>query len=481
VNIDNGSERVPRGPLRVRSPGRRASFAAAITAILVSATVCTTATNPQDGPASATDGPTTGSASASTPAEQPTVISASTLSAARSHIRHVVFIVKENHTFDNLFGTFPGADGATQGKECDGSTVPLLRAPDKPNDINHSFAGGLIAIDGGRMDCFDKLPGGLHGAGYVEYHSDQLPDYFAYASHFALADRFFSSIYGPTGVEHLWTVASQSDRFVDHVRSNMIGNQPFRQYCDDSAERALSFKQLTAQQRDEAFALEDEPDPDQLAQRFWIYRWPCFDIPVLPDRLQQAGVTWRYYLGPGNDWAQPLRMIRHVRYGPEWRHVVSDTAFLPDLEHGHLRSMSWLVPPLKLSDHPPFSICQGENWSVQILNALQHSPDWRSTAVILTWDDFGGFYDHVPPPHVDLYGYGPRVPAIIISPWVRPGYIEHTTLDFSSVIRTVEVLFRLEPLARRDTLASTLFDAFDFTRVPVKPLFRHQQSCAGAS
>ena len=133
-----------------------------------------------------------------------------------------------------------------------------------------------------------------------------------------------------------------------------------------------------------------------------------------------------------------------------YRNVVDVSEFMRDVKARKLPAVSWLTPSFKLSDHPPTSICAGEIWFVTEMNGLMRSPYWSSTAVILTWDDFGGFYDHVPPPHVDLYGLGPRVPAIVISPWARSGFIDHDTMEFASVLRFIETIFDLPPLTSRD-------------------------------
>jgi phospholipase C len=122
-------------------------------------------------------------------------------------------------------------------------------------------------------------------------------------------------------------------------------------------------------------------------------------------------------------------------------------------------------------------MCAGEDWTVEYLNALMKSQYWDSTAVILTWDDFGGFYDHVAPPHVDLYGLGPRVPAIVISPYARPGFIDHTTYEFASVLRFIETIFDVPPLTSRDAQAADMLSAFDFSQQPLDPLVLHQRRC----
>jgi phospholipase C len=388
---------------------------------------------------------------------------------ARSKIKHVIFVVKENRTFDNMFGLFPGADGATTGLTCDGRTVPLKRAPDRGFAAGHSFTDGITAINGGQMNCFTDV-------GYSEFHQNQIPNYWAYAQHFTLADAFFSSIYGPTGVEHLWTFAAQSDRFVDHERPGQLGVGK-RQFCDDPLESAFSFRQLSRADQERVYQLEQQ-GASGAAQvpAYWEARWPCTDIKVLPDELKAAGISWKEYRGP-NEWVQPLRMVRHVRFSSMWKDVVSSDAFIPDLNSGKLPSVSWVSPPFPLSDHPPLSMCRGENWTVRLMNAIMNSPYWKSTAVVLTWDDFGGFYDHVPPPHVDMYGLGPRVPAIIISPWSRPGYVDHTTYEFASVLHFIETIFDVPPMTSRDANASDMLGAFDFNQQPIAPMPLEQRNC----
>jgi phospholipase C len=399
------------------------------------------------------------------------------VSDARSRIKHVVFLIKENRTFDTLFGTFPGADGATTGQLCDGSTVKLRRAADRTDDVEHRFVPALRAMNGGRMNCFDRLWNGGRLQSYVQYHDDQIPNYWAYARRYALADRFFSSVYGPTGIEHLWTIAAQSDRFVDHENRGQYGAGPAREYCEDHRELAWSFDRLSPAERDEALRLENSFRTAGRIHRFWVKRWPCVDIRTLPDLLSAHHISWKDYRGD-NPWVEPFKMIRHIRYGPDWARVVPESQFVRDVGSGRLPAVAWLTPPVGLSDHPPASLCEGENWTVRTLNALMRSPLWPSTIVVLTWDDFGGFYDHVAPPHMDLYGLGPRVPAIIISPWSKPGFVEHATLEFSSVLKTIEELHGLPPLAVRDRVANDILDAFDFSRRPAPPLVLHPRDCA---
>jgi len=397
---------------------------------------------------------------------------------ARKKIQHVVFIVKENRTFDHMFGTFPGADGATTGETCKGRTVHLKRASDTQPDITHSFNSGITAVNGGAMDCFDELIGGAELQGYTQFHRDQIPNYWALAGYYVLADHFFSSVYGPTGPEHMWTISGQSATFVEQEREGQYGTGAPREFCDDPKELAYAFKDaMTQEEQDLAYQAEEAPNIPALVQ-YWEPKWPCVDITTLPDELQEAGISWKYYRGE-NPWADPLRMIKHVRRGPMWKNRVPDTQILQDAAKGNLPAVSWVVPQFEYSDHPGNSMCEGENWSVRLMNALQQSKDWNSTLVVLTWDDFGGFYDHVAPPHLDLYGLGPRVPAIIVSPWAKSGYVESRTLEFASVLTTVQRLFDLPPLTGRNARSSDVFDALDFTQKPLKPLILGERDCSG--
>jgi phospholipase C len=403
------------------------------------------------------------------------------LAAAKRHIKHVVFIVKENRTFDTYFGRFPGANGATTGKRCDGSTVPLVRPADRTPDVEHHFIPGLQAVNGGKMNCFDRLWSGRQLQSYVQYRRDQIPAYWAWAKRYTLQDRFFSSLYGPSGPEHLWTIAAQSDRFVDHEAPGTFGSNDIpREYCDDNQERAWAFKALTEQEQQTVFTLEGSRETAGRIQRFFVSRWPCFDVKVLPDELTYHHVTWRYYRGD-NPFVNPLRQIRHVWFGPEHRNLVTEPDFVPDALNGRLPAVSWLTPPVGLSEHPPGSVCEGENWTVRAIDAVMNGPEWASTAIVLTWDDFGGFYDHVPPPHLDIYGLGPRVPTIVISPWARHGFVDDAPLEFSSVLRMIERLHDLPAMAGRDHVAGDMLEAFDFGGPPRGRMVLPQRDCSNVS
>jgi phospholipase C len=402
---------------------------------------------------------------------------------ARERIKHVVFIVKENRTFDHMFGTFPGADGARTGEMCNGRSVKLKPAGDQALDVPHSFTAGLRAINGGRMNCFDLMSPDDPMRPYVQLGSSDIPNYWRYAKSFTLLDRFFSSVYGPTGPEQLWTVSGQTDRFVEQEREGQYGTGDPREFCDDKQERAYSFKELTPEQQAEAFALQEVPNIPALV-KFWEERWPCANIDSVPAQLQEAGVSWKYYRGD-NDWVDPLRQIEPIRNSSAWKNRVPEAQFIADAGAGKLPAVSWVTPSFAESDHPPMSICAGENWTVRQVNAVMRSKYWKDTAIVLVWDDYGGFYDHVTPPHEDLFGFGMRVPGIVISPWSKPE-VDSRTLDFTSVLRFIQRLHGLAPLdtsggmTGRNARANDMVDLFDFTGKPHKPLVLKERNCPPA-
>ena len=374
-------------------------------------------------------------------------------------IQHIVFIVKENRTFDNYFGTFPGADGATTGMIHTGEVVPLSRQPDRlTHDIGHSFNNAVTAINSGAMNQFDLIPGGQDLSGYSQYLEEDIPNYFAYARYFTLADRMFSSLTGPSFPNHLYTVAAQSGGAINNPNSGGIWG------CDSPQGARVQ-------------VLNDDGTISLV--------YPCFDFTTLADRLEEAGISWKYYapgIGESGFIWSSLDAISHIRFSPLWEeNVVSDTQFVVDALNGDLPSVSWIVTGSGKSEHPPASTCIGENWTVEQLNAVMQGPLWSSTAIFLTWDDFGGFYDHVPPPDVDQFGFGPRVPLLIISPYARHRHISHTVYEFSSLLKFVERRFGLEALGDRDRAANDLLDSFDFDRHPLRPLLLQPRECPNAA
>ena len=379
-----------------------------------------------------------------------------------TQIKHMVFIIKENRTFDNYFGTFPGANGATQGTISTGQVIPLGHTPDRVRDMGHTYQNAATSMNGGKMDKFDVGVAYCNeGGDYMclsQLQQSDIPNYWTYAQIFALADNMFSSLEGPSYPNHLYTVAAQSGGAINNPNDPTNPSAP-SWGCDMSSGS-------TVQVMDGSGNITSQ--------------FPCFDFRTLADSLQDAGVSWGYY-APGKGqvgyiWSA-LNAINHIRNGPLWTtNVFPDTQFIQDAQSGNLPAVSWLVTGNN-SEHPPSSTCQGENWTVQQINAIMSGPLWNSAAIFLTWDDFGGFYDHVPPPSLDVYGMGPRVPLLIISPYAKPGYISHTQYEFASVLKTIETRFGIAALSSRDAQANDTLDSFNFIQAALPPLNLSQRTC----
>ncbi len=209
--------------------------------------------------------------------------------------------------------------------------------------------------------------------------------------------------------------------------------------------------------------------------------FPCFDNTTLGDLLESAGISWSSYApvqnASGYLW-NAYNAVNHIRNSSLWsQRVMPVSQFVTDAQSGNLPAVSWLVPDVDDSEHPPASTCSGENWTVQQINAVMQGPDWATTAIFLTWDDFGGFYDNAKPTNPDYYGFGPRVPMIIISPYARPATVVHTEYDFSSVLKFIEIRFGLPTLTDRDSQAADMTDAFDFTQTPLPALVLSPRTC----
>ena len=355
-------------------------------------------------------------------------------------VQHIIFIVKENHTYDNYFGQFPGGNGVTEGLYR-GRTIHLAHAPDAQPDICHSQACAWQAYDHGRMDNFAF--GNATGLpSYQQYDQDDLAGYWNLASEYVLADNFFSSTLGPSFPNHLLTVGAFTGA-ADNPNNLPNPSSGEGWGCDAG--------------------FTEEVDIIEFGFRFSAE--PCFDVKTLPDELDAAGVSWKYYAPSsetaGYQWSA-LDAIGHIRNGSDWRKVVPYQQFVKDVASGNLPAVSWLIAPYQFSEHPPYSVRAGMQWTLQQLQALIGSSYWPSTVVFITWDDFGGWYDHVPPPEIDSVGLGFRVPLLVVSPFAKPGYILHDQADFVSVVKFIEERFGLPPLTTRDANVSDLANAFNF-------------------
>jgi phospholipase C len=396
-----------------------------------------------------------------------------------SKIEHIVFFIKENRTFDNYFGQFPGAEGATTGVTSTGAVVPLTPAPDvEASDLCHAEGCARTAMNGSQMNGFDIM--GKLGTGtqrfaappnlrsYAQFSEGGIPNYWAYARTYTLGDHMFSSIWSDSFPNHLYTIAATS--------GGVIGVPPLgtgrpNWGCDSPSDwqvQVLSVDQQTT---------------------WWVY--PCFEFRTLGDLVDTAhasneALTWKYYSPAEGDsgylW-NAYDAINHIRNGPDWTvNIVPESQFISDALSGNLASINWVVTPVATSDHPTaggasVSVCAGENDSVAKINAVMQGPQWGSTAMFLTWDDFGGYYDHLPPPQITTYGLGIRLPLIIISPYAKPANISKTVYSFESMLAFAENIFGLPPLLKADTLANNMADSFDFEQTPLPPLILQPRSC----
>jgi phospholipase C len=382
----------------------------------------------------------------------------------RFPIDHVVVIVKENHTFDNYFSGFPGAESTNMTPGGMAGRPPLQLT----YDLCHTHACGLADWAHGRMN------GWSDAHAYDQYTEKDIPNYWQYARHFALADHFFSSMLGPSFPGHFFTLAAQAGWATDNPSQTVPWG------CDDGAGTTVP----------------------TLVKGTCITQqvFPCFDMPTIVDLLP-AGYTWKFYgdkLPPvvGQTWSM-FDAVNHIRNTSAWRdHIVDEGTFDSDVATGKLPNVAFLVPQLLQSEHPPENICSGENWTVGHLNAIMDTGKqadglWWRTAILMTYDDFGGWYDHVPPPRQygcdsqSPYGLGFRLPAIFISPWVKPGSVYKNVAHQASLAKFIEAVFGLQSLNSLDPAAQDgpqtddLLGAFDFTQTPNQPLPLTSRNCLG--
>jgi phospholipase C len=432
-------------------------------------------------------------------------------------IKHVVVIMQENRSFDNYFGTFPGADGIpmVNGKPSVCVPSPVAHTCIVPfvdhADVNGGGPHGAIAarkdINNGKMNGFIHwAPVGKRGCAdefnpvctrvpnvgelpdVMGYHTESdIPNYWTYARDFVLQDHMFEPNASWSLPEHLFQVSEWSARCSQH-------NKP------SSCVNALQYPAPKAWRGD---GLSPGVKPP-------IYAWT--DLTYL---LHKDKVSWGYYVAPGtepdceNDAAttcaavpqnsrtpgiwNPLPYFDTVRNDHQLGNIQSTTRFLAAAAHGTLPSVSWVVPSGTASEHPPNRISRGVAWTTGLINAVMRSPDWNSTAIFLAWDDWGGFYDNVRPPEVDENGYGLRVPGMVISPYAKRGYVDHQTLSFDAYAKFIEDDFlggqRLDPstdgrpdprpTVREDVpILGDLARDFDFNQVPRPPVIlpRHPQT-----
>jgi phospholipase C len=373
-------------------------------------------------------------------------------------IQHVIVVIQENRSFDNLFATFPGADGTTRGTVHTGQQVFLTRAPLVAlQDIYHTYSQYLASYDRGRMDGFDlsrnvstNKAAGTYPYQYV--NPAQISPYWTLAKRYTLADHLFMTQGSDSFTAHQDLIAGGTQ--ISPSRSIVNAPDALPWGCDAPPGTVTSLVTYNG-----IFLANQGP-------------FPCLQYRTLRDLLDAKHVSWRYYTpslasGSSASW-NAFEAISAVRYGSQWHTNISspDTNILRDAAGGDLAAVSWVVPEAGYSDHPGEPVDTGPSWVGQIVNAVGGGKYWDSTAIVVVWDDWGGFYDHVPPRQLDFGGLGFRVPMIVVSPYALHGHVSHTPYEFGSVLRFVERVWSLGCLGTSDARATSIDDAFDFTQVP---------------
>jgi len=392
------------------------------------------------------------------------------LGVGPSKIRHVVVMLQENRSFDTIFGglddngkPFPGADTVSNPNPGEntphnhlGQPVPMSTGLlEECYDPLHYHPNAVTDIDGGKMNGFDHEFAQQENCApspaptnyvYRTLEYAEVSPYWQMGERYAISDRMFepltSASYGP----HLFLVSGQSADTIDNPNGDPWG-------CDNETGVVTVIDQATGGEKG-AVA-------------------PCFTVPTLGDVLDQRGVSWRYYATARTDFGynwSAFASFEDIRFGPDWSEKVINppAQIITDVGNGELAAMTWVTPTNATSDHPQSHSNLGPAWITSVVNAIGQSQFWDSTAIFITWDDWGGWYDHVSPPVTGPVSLGIRVPVIVISPYVRSGYVSHGVHTTGSILHFAEEVFDLPSLGEEDARRDDFMDAFDFTQSPTR-------------
>jgi phospholipase C len=406
--------------------------------------------------------------------------------------QHVVIIFQENRTPDNLFHDTVliarGADIASSGVNSAGESIPLAPTPLGINyDLSHAHAAFVSMYDRGKMDGADQIPIACYvpancpppNAQFMYVQASDVQPYFQLAEQYVFGDRMFQTNQGPSFPAHQFILSGTS---APTATSNLFA-------AENPVMGAAAAPAGCAAPPSATVQLID-PSGNESATMY-----PCFEHPTLADELDARGLPWRYYaFSSGSIWTAP-NAIQHLCgpnatppnatscQGADWLNNVilyttqNPAPILTDIANSQLAAVSWVIPSGQNSDHAGSSgNTGGPSWVASIVNAIGNSAYWSNTAIIVTWDDWGGWYDHVPPPEAvhnprvwgSGYVYGFRVPLIVIAPYAKPGYISHINHDFGSILNFVEQNFGLASLGYADAHADNLADCFNFSQTPLQ-------------
>jgi phospholipase C len=387
-----------------------------------------------------------------------------------SPISHIVLIVQENRTFNNLFATFPGTVGTTTGKELVGGEVEsinLTKEPlESPRTLRHTYAGYKTAYHGGKMDAFNliRFEANGHDEGALPYEyvdpTDVAP-YWAIATDYAVADHMFTTQGSSSFPAHQdlirgGTAIDSTESLIDDPNKSPWGCPAPPGTTTDLITTRLKY--------------ESHRGPSPCTSDFP----PSGSYETLQVLLDAQSVSWKYYTPPyeGNNatnWNAFLVIASVFNNKTEWNAHISqpETNVFADISNGALPSVSWVIPDGVNSDHPGYKSDTGPSWVASVVNAVGESSYWKSTAIVIVWDDWGGFYDEVKPPKLDNQG-GPgfRVPMLIVSPYVGQNEISHETFEFGSIIRFIEDNWNLGRLGTTDETTKSIASMFDFNQSP---------------
>jgi phospholipase C len=389
-------------------------------------------------------------------------------------IQHIVVIFQENRTPDNLFHDSVlisrGADIARTGINSHGQTIPLGQIDLNPDyDPSHAHSAFVSMYDDGKMDGADLIPVKCKKSAtncpppnpqFMYVNPSQVAPYFQMAERYTFADRMFQTNQGPSFPAHQFIISGTS---APTATSNLFAAENLN---GGSIAGCIALPETTVILIDPAGKTSS--------------MYPCFEHPTLTDLLDAKGITWRYYApSAGSIWTGP-DAIQHICQpqsqngklvctGKAWDNVIiPQKQVLTDIAKNQLPQVSWVIPSGRQSDHPSGNDGSGPSWVASIVNAIGNSPYWANTAILVTWDDWGGWYDHVAPQIINSYEYGFRVPLIVVSPYAKAGYISHVRHDFGSILKFSERIYGLPSLGYADALADDLSDCFDFKQTPLQ-------------
>jgi phospholipase C len=375
-------------------------------------------------------------------------------------IKHVVVVIQENRSFENIFAGFPNADAPLYGYNHNGRQVNLRQVKfANALDPAHGFVPAIADWDNGKMDGFDTQSPGKPTFPYSYLERTSVEPYWTMAQTYVLADEMFPTEFGGSFAAHLNIVAGTDQLNSSQAEADNPNHAPWG--CDAPAGTTSTI--INTQRK------KSNQGP-----------FPCFtQFTTMADSLDNAGISWKYYApqtigcpvdcdSGGQLWSV-FDAINNVRYGSDWTTKVinPETQILQDAANGNLASVSWVVPDWRNSDHAGSKSDTGPSWVASIVNAIGTSPYWKSTAVVVIWDDWGGWYDDSPPPQLDYEGLAIRVPCIIVSAYAKPAYVSHTQYEFGSILKYIEDTFNVPSLGHTDARAASLRDSFDYGQKPI--------------